>query len=71
MRLNNRYRTKIAGFCFILPALLVVGLLLLYPVVSSIFTASPPNTSSNPDMISSSLITTSRSSQTKTSGCPS
>lgn len=37
MRLNNRYRTKIAGFCFILPALLVVGLLLLYPVVSSIF----------------------------------
>ena len=27
MRLNNRYRTKIAGFCFILPALLVVGLL--------------------------------------------
>ena len=37
MRLNNRYRTKIAGFCFILPALLVVGLLLLYPVISSIF----------------------------------
>ena len=37
MKSNYRYRAKIAGFCFILPALLVVGLLLLYPVVSSIF----------------------------------
>ena len=36
MKSNYRYRAKIAGFCFILPALLVVGLL-LYPVVSSIF----------------------------------
>lgn len=34
---SKRYMAKIAGFCFILPALLVVGLLLLYPVVSSIF----------------------------------
>lgn len=37
MSKSNRYRKKVAGFCFILPALLVVGLLLLYPVVSSLF----------------------------------
>lgn len=34
---SKRYRAKIAGFCFILPAILVVGLLLLYPVVTSLF----------------------------------
>ena len=37
MKHTNRYRAKVASFCFILPALLVVGLLLLYPVVSSIY----------------------------------
>lgn len=38
-KLSNRtkYISKITGFCFILPALLVVGLLLLYPVCSSVF----------------------------------
>lgn len=34
---SRRYRAQVAGFCFILPAVLVVGLLLLYPVVTSIF----------------------------------
>lgn len=37
MKFDNRFRDKLAGFAFILPALLVVGLLLLYPVVSSVF----------------------------------
>lgn len=37
MNHTRHYRSKIAGFCFILPALLVVGLLLLYPVISSLF----------------------------------
>ena len=34
---NKRYMAKVAAFCFILPALLVAVLLLLYPVLSSIF----------------------------------
>ena len=34
---SRRYRAKIAAFCFILPALLVALLLLLYPVISSVF----------------------------------
>ena len=34
---SNAYISKITGFCFILPAILVVGLLLLYPVCSSVF----------------------------------
>lgn len=34
---NKRFRSKLAGFCFILPAILVVGSLLLYPVLSSVF----------------------------------
>lgn len=35
--LNKRYRARVTGFCFLLPAILVVGLLLLYPVVTSLF----------------------------------
>lgn len=34
---KERFWNKFTSFCFILPALLVVGLLLLYPVTSSIF----------------------------------
>lgn len=34
---NKRFRSKVSGVCFILPAVLVVGALLLYPVVSSVF----------------------------------
>lgn len=34
---RSRYISKITGFCFILPALLVVGVLLLYPVCTSVF----------------------------------
>lgn len=34
---GKRKKADIAGLCFILPALLVVGLLLMYPVVSSIY----------------------------------
>lgn len=34
---RSRYVSRITGFCFILPALLVVGVLLLYPVCTSIF----------------------------------
>lgn len=37
MRNLRRYQAKITAFCFILPTLLVMGLLLLYPVVSSLF----------------------------------
>lgn len=37
MKKTSLYRAKIAGFCFLLPALLTVGLLLLYPVASSLF----------------------------------
>lgn len=34
---NRRYKEQLAGFCFILPAIVVLGLLLLYPVVTSVF----------------------------------
>ena len=34
---NKRYINKLTSFAFILPAILVVGLLLLYPVATSIF----------------------------------
>lgn len=34
---NRRLKSQLAGFCFILPAVAVVGLLLLYPVLTSIF----------------------------------
>jgi len=37
MKNRNRYISKITATCFILPAILVVGLLLLYPVASSVF----------------------------------
>ena len=37
MRSRKRMIAKVTGFCFILPAMLVVLLLLLYPVMSSIF----------------------------------
>lgn len=37
MRNSNRFRDRLAGFCFILPAILVVVGLLLYPVISSVF----------------------------------
>lgn len=34
---SRRYKEQIAGFCFVLPAIVVLGLLLLYPVVTSVF----------------------------------
>lgn len=34
---SRRYKEQIAAFCFILPAIAVLGLLLLYPVVTSVF----------------------------------
>ena len=37
MKYQRRFRRQIAAFCFILPTLLVMALLLLYPVVSSLF----------------------------------
>lgn len=37
MKFNKRYISKITNICFILPAILVVGLLLLYPIATSIF----------------------------------
>ncbi len=37
MKNRNRYISKVSALCFILPAILVVGLLLLYPVASSVF----------------------------------
>jgi multiple sugar transport system permease protein len=37
MKNRNRYISKASAVCFILPAILVVGLLLLYPVASSVF----------------------------------
>ena len=37
MKKINRFKAGMASFCFILPALLVVGLLLFYPVVSRLF----------------------------------
>lgn len=37
MKKTNRYRAKAAGFCFILPALLIVSLLLFYPLITSLF----------------------------------
>lgn len=37
MKNRNRYLSKVTSFYFVLPAILVVGLLLLYPVASSIF----------------------------------
>ena len=37
MNHNKRYISKLTSAAFILPAILVVGLLLLYPVATSIF----------------------------------
>ncbi len=34
---KRRLKAQIGGFCFVLPAVLVVGLLLLYPVCTSLF----------------------------------
>lgn len=34
---KNRLRAQLAGFLFVLPAVTIVGLLLLYPVVTSLF----------------------------------
>ena len=34
---KTRIKGQLAGFCFVLPAVLVVGLLLLYPVCTSLF----------------------------------
>ena len=34
---KRRKKADVAGFCFILPAVLVVGLLLLYPVITSVY----------------------------------
>lgn len=38
-----RQKRDITGFLFILPTLLVLAVLLLYPVLASIFTALPPS----------------------------
>lgn len=37
MRNKHRFKAQIAAFCFILPALLVMVVLLLYPVLTSLF----------------------------------
>ena len=34
---RRRLKAQMGGFCFVLPAILVVGLLLLYPVCTSLF----------------------------------